>query len=215
MRDLCRKCFKTTHNRGFCTGVPVVACTDCLRMNSFTTSCVCKGKMESCQSFRLCGKIIPRAYVDVTILTTIYPALVDPELLHTKIDNSIAKSVEILIGVSRSIQGTLKVTINNTDIVCNIEDRSSQAPVVLGMDFLSKQQFKVSCDKVNSPVFDRYPTTHPDEVNFAYNLPEGQLLKRNLELLGYDCNSPYSRRHFEDIPNQRRTYFSLFRDNRY
>lgn len=63
----------------------------------------------------------------------------------------------------------------------------------LGWDFLSQQYLLLKCRDVTVYGHWRWPTTDPDKVQFAYNLPWGQHLRQNLTQLGYPMLPSYSR----------------------
>lgn len=199
-------------------GQPVVACSSCYRMNFFTTNCVCSSPViEPGQALQMCGTMICRPFMDVIILGEPIPALVNTSIIKTKIDLQVAKHIiSLFYEDSNSIPNELdvpfKIGVKTFYLKCNVGSfDESDVHIHLGMDFLSLQKFRMKSGNVTLYGHSRWTTHTPDEVQFAYNKPYGNYLRKNLEKLDHSMLPRYSRPALPDT--HYRKYFSRFRDH--
>lgn len=153
-------------------------------------------------------------------MATPIPALINTTLTQTKIDAEVAKHVlnfydhEPVTYIPREMDIPFNMGDKTLILRCQVvEFEEEDIHIHLGWDFLSQQHLRLKCRDVTLFGHWRWPTSTPDTVQFAYNAPWGQHLRRNLDRLGYPMLPDYSR---PQLPpnNQRRQYFSKFRDGR-
>lgn len=217
VHDICRHCFQVTHNRGICPiDTKVIACTNCYRLNFFTTNCPCsKPVFDPPQALRMCGTTVMRPFIDVQILAVNVPALVNTTLTQTVISFQVASHVLGLLSEDLNIPSQIEVPFGRGQTVvrlmCKVRNfHQPDTHIHLGMDYLNRQHFRFKSGNVTLYGQSRWSTDHPDRVQFAYDAPYGRHLRARLLRLDYPMLSGYARPPLPD--GNRRTYFSRFRD---
>lgn len=96
MKQFCLRCFEFGHRReNQCTNDPIVACGVCCRTNFFTRDCPCSKQNQDGMTLRLSDGPTPKPYIDITISSNIYPALLSTSIFYCRI---------IQIGLYRTTQ---------------------------------------------------------------------------------------------------------------
>uniref|UniRef100_T1GFZ6 Cytochrome P450 n=1 Tax=Megaselia scalaris TaxID=36166 RepID=T1GFZ6_MEGSC len=170
---------------------------------------------EPGQALRMCGELLSRPFMDVTIMANTYPALIDTSSLQTKISSNVSSMVAALTlqqVQDGNIQVQFQIGSKFFPTLCKVQSLEEGIDIQLGMDVLYQQHFRLRINGTTIYGHNRWTTQHPDDVQFAYNLPLGKHLRQKLIKLGYELQDPYSRRNLQDDWKQRRTYFSRFRD---
>lgn len=187
-------------------------------MNSFTSNCSCTkpANKEIGQCLRMCGTLVQRPFMDVTIFMTSIPALIDKSLLQTQIDNRIVNMMKTLLNVDVNPRGEIEVQffIGNKSVstLCKLATLEENIHIRLGMDVLPKLKFRMRFRETTLYGHRIWATPDPDVIEFAYNLLWATHLRKNLQILGYDLQKPYNRRNLEPSWKNRRNYYSRFRD---
>ena len=220
--EICRRCFQAAHHRKECDEISIVACTDCYRQNYFTTSCICKNKLNVAQTLRMCGMPLGRIFIDVNVLTKNIPALINTSIIKSRVDPYLCNFIQDISAFTEnkkwmsSAQGVnvYMDLYNGTEfsLLCDVMPLSEGIHIHLGMDFLLKVNAQFSFDAINLDMCNNMATTHQDEVMFAFNHNKGHHLKNKLEDLGYELPPNYRRTPFTD---GRKQFFSKFRDEDY
>lgn len=188
---VCLNCYGMGHRRP-CSEPGIIACSKCFVVNHFTISCNCYREENerikpTCQVYRMAGDPEkPLFYMDVMITFRTFEAQVSTGQTTTTINHHLAKWLDDLTDLvvdnnhEENAENTMMVPINHRGqtirLSCNIV-RYQEQEIILGTDYLMKKGFTSIVDNIklnqNSIVL-----SHPREIQFVYNLPGKEPLRR-------------------------------------
>lgn len=217
-QDICRSCFQVDHRRSACNQVPIVACSECYKMNVFTTNCCQRNGREEIQGqrqvLRFAGFPIPRMFMDVNVLTVNIPALIDTGSERSSIDSYLANMMTDMqifgdtedcfkTSTGMSVPIGIRGTVHWMN--CEIKRLPPTIHLVLGMDYFMMRPFSFTFENVTLNSRRNWPIRHHEETNYVYNTPRGQELRQYLgRRRDYRFQSSSRKRTFDRY----RQYFS-------
>lgn len=185
-KALCGHCL-IRHSSSDCPDSKIISCRKCFRLNVRTENCECiQQKYSSPQVFRLVGnETSPKLYVDITAFNQAFPALINTSIVKCRINYKMSvwlqmksfgtideEATELIVPFTR--KG------NKLEITCEIYKPQIEA-IELGLEYLQIIGYTFTFEGVtinsdSSPI-----ASHPQEVEFAYNLPfRGTELREHL-----------------------------------
>lgn len=185
--SICDICFQKHSPRVSCTNSEIIACNSCFRLNVRSSNCTCEHyAYNSPQILRLVGsKSSPFWYVDVQIFDQAFPAMINTSIIKCRISLQLSVWIQMTSnGVVDDDATQILVPISREDgriaeVKCDI-NKSQTEMIELGQQYLKYFGYTLTLgnDTINSqtsPI-----AKHSQEVNFIYNLPEGQDLRNYL-----------------------------------
>lgn len=185
--SICDACFHKHSPRTECTHPQLTACKSCFRVNVRSATCTCDHHMYSSpQILRMVGqKSGPFWYVDIQIFDQAFPAMINTSILKCRVNHQLSVWLQITSnGVVDNEATEIIVPITRKDgriaeVCCDI-NKPQLEMMELGQQFLKYAGYVLTLgddtiDSQQSPL-----AKDPQEVNYVYNLPEGQELRLHL-----------------------------------
>lgn len=192
---LCLHCYGLGHRRP-CSEPGILACSRCFTLNRFTVSCNCRNKHEQFvkppgQLYRMAGDPAkPLFYMDIMIVFRRFEAQVSNGQTTSTINHHLAKWLEELTElVDDEVEHDdqhMVVPINHRGdtirILCKVV-RYQEQEIILGTDYQMKKGFSSTMDRITLTQ-DSIVLSHPREIQYVYNLPQGEPLRRFIRTHG-------------------------------
>lgn len=186
---LCLNCYDFGHRRP-CYEPGIIACSKCYTLNRFTNGCNCTvpnpfSINPSGQVYRMAGDPEkPLFYMDVMIGFRMFEAQISNGQGTSTINHHLAKWLE---GLTELVRDDIEhgadhvmVPINHRGetikILCKIV-RYQEHEIILGTDYQMKKGFNSTVDNITL-THKSIVLSHPREIQYVYNLPSKEKLKR-------------------------------------
>lgn len=207
--SLCIRCFKHGHHHTKCIAFQVVSCSRCFKLHRLTKRC-CElphmAQHKYTQELRLSNPLnnVPRIYLDVKILGRPFAAVLNTFSRRTIVDLAVKVFISrrdpdsIRNHVSPYPEPCIPVPIEfhmvhsiHSALVCDMGD--DECLIEIGMDFLMDRGITMNLGGITLDTRQSWITSHQDQIEFAYNHPNGKPLRTALQEIDYPMTQDFRR----------------------
>lgn len=185
--SVCDVCFQKHSPRTACTSSEIIACKTCFRINVRSSNCTCDHlNYKSAQSLRMVGSTSgPFWYVDIQIFDQPFPAMINTSIFKCRVNHQLSVWIQMTSNDAVDDEASeilVPITCKDgqiAEVQCEI-DKTQVEMMELGQQYLKYFGYVLTIgeDTINSQT--STIALHRQEVNYVYNLPEGQALRNHL-----------------------------------